>query len=196
MQLFWVSGSTGAIKQINITKERLTRVAVITGASFLLLGILIFSTGIHIALEVSPDFAREVSGVVTVKERMALDNKYAKQLKSIQDQLARASMQFNELKSIKDRYLAISTPYTIKNKLLNQCWKMWHSCVITWDGSVVPCCFDKDASHTMGSLQNESFATVWNNDQYQHFRAHLLKSREEIEICKNCTEGTKVWESN
>ena len=47
MQLFWVSGSTGAIKQINITKERLTRVAVITGASFLLLGILIFSTGIH-----------------------------------------------------------------------------------------------------------------------------------------------------
>ena len=116
MQLFWVSGSTGAIKQINITKERLTRVAVITGASFLLLGILIFSTGIHIALEVSPDFAREVSGVVTVKERMALDNKYAKQLKSIQDQLSRASMQFNELKSIKDRYLAISTPYTIKNK--------------------------------------------------------------------------------
>ncbi len=116
MQLFWVSGSTGAIKQINITKERLTRLGVIIGASFLLLGILIFSTGIHIALEVSPDFAREVSGVVTVKERMALDNKYAKQLKAIQDQLSKASMQFNELKSIKDRYLAISTPYTIKNK--------------------------------------------------------------------------------
>ena len=116
MQLFWVSGSTGAIKQINITKERLTRVAVIVGLSFLSLGILIFSTGIHIALEVNPDFAREVSGVVTVKERMALDNKYAKQFKTIQDQLARASMQFNELKSIKDRYLAISTPYTIKNK--------------------------------------------------------------------------------
>ena len=111
MQLFWVSGSTGAIKQVNITKERLTRLGLIVGASFLLLGILIFSTGIHIALEVSPDFAREVSGVVTVKERMALDNKYAKQLKAIQDQLAKAAMQFNELKSIKDRYLAISTPY-------------------------------------------------------------------------------------
>ena len=114
MQLFWVSGSTGAIKQINITKERITHLVVVIGSAFLLLGVLLFSTGIHIALEVNPDFAREVSGVVTAKERMALENKYAKQLKTIQEQLAKASMQFNELKSIKDRYLA--TPYTIKNK--------------------------------------------------------------------------------
>ena len=116
MQLFWVSGSTGAIKQINITKERLVRLGMIVSGSFLLLGILIFSTGIHIALEVNPDFAREVSGVVTVKERMALDQRYTKQLKTIQEQLAHASMQFNELRSIKDRYLAISTPFTLKNK--------------------------------------------------------------------------------
>jgi murein DD-endopeptidase MepM/ murein hydrolase activator NlpD len=116
MQLFWVSGSTGAIKQINITKERLVRLGILVCGSFLLLGILIFSTGIHIALEVNPEFAREVSGVVTVKERMALDQRYAKQLKNSQDQLAKVSLQFNELRSIKDRYLAISTPYTVKNK--------------------------------------------------------------------------------
>jgi MoaA/NifB/PqqE/SkfB family radical SAM enzyme len=24
--------------------------------------------------------------------------------------------------------------YTIKNKLANHCWKLWHACVITWDG--------------------------------------------------------------
>jgi MoaA/NifB/PqqE/SkfB family radical SAM enzyme len=51
--------------------------------------------------------------------------------------------------------------YEIKNQLLNQCWKMWHSCVITWDGSVVPCCFDKDASHPMGNLQENTFKEVW-----------------------------------
>ncbi|MEZ4980557.1 MAG: hypothetical protein R2769_03020 [Saprospiraceae bacterium] len=28
--------------------------------------------------------------------------------------------------------------YEVKNKLLNHCWKLWHSCVITWDGLVVP----------------------------------------------------------
>ena len=83
--------------------------------------------------------------------------------------------------------------YTIKNKLLNHCWKMWHSCVITWDGAVVPCCFDKDAQHQLGDLKQESFKDLWQGPAYQHLRGALLRSRSEIDICKNCTEGTKVW---
>ena len=83
--------------------------------------------------------------------------------------------------------------YSIKNKLLDHCWKMWHSCVITWDGKVVPCCFDKDATFTMGSLRDEAFTDVWNSELYQRFRANLFKSRSSIEMCTNCTEGTKVW---
>ncbi len=83
--------------------------------------------------------------------------------------------------------------YAIKNELLNHCWKLWHSCVITWDGSVVPCCFDKDAWYKMGNLQQESFKSLWNNEAYKNFRSTVLRSRSEIEMCKNCTEGTKVW---
>lgn len=83
--------------------------------------------------------------------------------------------------------------YAIKNKLLNNCWKMWHSCVITWDGKVVPCCFDKDAKFVLGDLKTNSFKEIWNSEKYNLFRASLLRSRSEIEICKNCTEGTKVW---
>lgn len=83
--------------------------------------------------------------------------------------------------------------WSIKNRLLNHCWKLWHSCVITWDGKVVPCCFDKDAMHQLGDLQKISFKEVWQSDAYHHFRAAVLRSRSEIDICKNCTEGTKVW---
>ncbi|HEX6890650.1 MAG TPA: SPASM domain-containing protein [Chryseolinea sp.] len=83
--------------------------------------------------------------------------------------------------------------FEIKNKLLNQCWKMWHSCVITWDGKVVPCCFDKDAHFVLGDLTRNSFNEIWNSKEYNEFRASILRSRSEIEICKNCTEGTKVW---
>lgn len=83
--------------------------------------------------------------------------------------------------------------YTIKNNLDNHCWKMWHSCVITWDGKVVPCCFDKDAQYVMGDLTKQSFHEIWFGEKYHEFRASLLRSREEIEMCKNCTEGTKVW---
>lgn len=83
--------------------------------------------------------------------------------------------------------------WKIKNKLINHCWKMWHSCVITWDGKVVPCCFDKDAHYQLGSMGDQSFNTVWRGEAYQKFRASLIKSRSEIEMCKNCSEGTKVW---
>ncbi|HEY8401236.1 MAG TPA: SPASM domain-containing protein [Cytophagaceae bacterium] len=83
--------------------------------------------------------------------------------------------------------------YEIKNKLTNSCWKMWHSCVITWDGKVVPCCFDKDASHPLGDITTQSFKSIWKSRKYIHFRKALLRSRNEIDICRNCTEGTKVW---
>ena len=83
--------------------------------------------------------------------------------------------------------------WAIKNKLVNHCWKMWHSCVITWDGKVVPCCFDKDAHYQLGEMKDQSFQSVWRGEAYQQFRQSLIKSRSEIEMCRNCSEGTKVW---
>lgn len=83
--------------------------------------------------------------------------------------------------------------FRIKNKLLNHCWKLWHACVITWDGMVVPCCFDKDALHRLGDLKEASFKEVWHSKSYNQFRQSLLKGRDQIDICTNCTEGCKVW---
>jgi len=83
--------------------------------------------------------------------------------------------------------------YSIKNSLENNCWKLWHSCVITWDGKVIPCCFDKDADFQLGDLEKLSFKEVWQSGPYQEFRKSLFKGRDQIEICKNCSEGTKVW---
>ena len=81
----------------------------------------------------------------------------------------------------------------IKNELLNHCWKLWHACVITWDGLVVPCCFDKDAVHRLGDLKSVSFKDIWHGQSYQSFRSLLLQGRDKIDICTNCTEGCKVW---
>jgi radical SAM protein with 4Fe4S-binding SPASM domain len=84
--------------------------------------------------------------------------------------------------------------YTPKNKLQNHCWKLWHANVITWDGLVVPCCFDKDAMHQLGNLKTQTFKETWHNDNYQQFRKELMTSRKNIDICANCSEGLKVWE--
>lgn len=83
--------------------------------------------------------------------------------------------------------------YAIKNRLANHCWKMWHSAVITWDGQVVPCCFDKDARHKMGTLKTHTFKEIWRGDAYQDFRQQLLCARKHVKMCQNCTEGTKIW---
>ncbi len=83
--------------------------------------------------------------------------------------------------------------YKVKNELLNHCWKLWHACVITWDGLVVPCCFDKDALHRLGDLRELKFREIWHGESYKNFRYSLLKGRDQIDICTNCTEGCKVW---
>ena len=83
--------------------------------------------------------------------------------------------------------------YTAKNKLANHCWKLQHANVITWDGLVVPCCFDKDAAHQLGNLKNQSFREIWHNGNYKQFRHKLMKSRKNIDICANCSEGVSVW---
>lgn len=83
--------------------------------------------------------------------------------------------------------------YSLKYKTGNHCWRMWSSSVLTWDGQVVPCCFDKDAKHVLGSVQNEHFHEIWKSKKYQDFRGAILKSRNEIDICQNCSEGAKVW---
>jgi len=103
----------------------------------------------------------------------------------------------NELIPTIDRYSRYKQTdngkWEIKNSLLNHCWKLWHSCVVTWDGRVVPCCFDKDAEYLMGDLKMNNFKNIWSSPVYDKFRASVLRSRSEIEMCKNCTEGTKVW---
>lgn len=82
--------------------------------------------------------------------------------------------------------------YTIKSELNNSCWKLWHSCVFTWDGRVLPCCFDKDAKYVMGNINRNNFSTIWEGKAYHSYRSKLVRSRKEIDICANCSEGCKV----
>jgi radical SAM protein with 4Fe4S-binding SPASM domain len=78
--------------------------------------------------------------------------------------------------------------YRINNKLYNRCRRMWQGCVFTWDGWIVPCCFDKDADHRLGDIKKQSFIEIWRGDAYNDFRKKVFTARREIDICRNCTE--------
>lgn len=117
---------------------------------------------------------------VKLKSAQLYDYKYGNPLLPLQEKYARYRQEEDGT-------------YSVKNELLNHCWKLWHSCVVTWDGMVVPCCFDKDAQFQLGDLKKSELKKVWYNEKYSHFRQKILKGRDQIEICKNCTEGCKVW---
>jgi radical SAM protein with 4Fe4S-binding SPASM domain len=78
--------------------------------------------------------------------------------------------------------------FSLGKKLRNHCLRMWQSLVITWDGRVVPCCFDKDASHQLGDLNKSSLKEIWKGKDYKVFRKTVLNNRKNIDICCNCTE--------
>lgn len=103
----------------------------------------------------------------------------------------------NPLIPLQDRYTRYHQlpdgTWAPRHNLHNHCWKLWHACVVTWDGLVVPCCFDKDAAHRMGDLKTTPFREIWQNGPYRNFRRQILKGRSAIDICTNCTEGCKVW---
>jgi radical SAM protein with 4Fe4S-binding SPASM domain len=78
--------------------------------------------------------------------------------------------------------------WKLKKPIRNRCFRMWSGAVITWDGRVVPCCFDKDARHHLGKLGEGSIDSIWKNKAYKTFRQKILSNRSEIDICINCTE--------
>lgn len=86
-----------------------------------------------------------------------------------------------------------SGEYVLKSELPNRCFRLWNAPVVTWDGQLVPCCFDKDAEYVMGNLQQTSLLEIWNGKKYRSFRNQMTRDRKDIQICKNCSEGSKIW---
>ncbi|MFH0842943.1 MAG: radical SAM/SPASM domain-containing protein [Bacteroidota bacterium] len=81
--------------------------------------------------------------------------------------------------------------YRIKNRFPDRCARLWLNPVVTWDGKVLPCCFDKDADHVLGDLYEDTFRDIWNGPKYTIFRKSLLAGRYMTDICRNCTSGMR-----
>ncbi len=90
------------------------------------------------------------------------------------------------------RYILKDKNISMKGKLKNECFALWRTSVITWDGRVVPCCFDKDAAHEIGSLDGKTFREIWLSNEYMKFRSRILTGRKNVDMCTNCTEGLRI----
>lgn len=75
----------------------------------------------------------------------------------------------------------------------SSCHPLWFSTTIDWDGTVVPCCFDRDEQHAMGNVLHQDFRSIWLGGRYQTMRSVLLRQGRILEICRNCGEGLRKF---
>ncbi|MDD3687848.1 MAG: radical SAM/SPASM domain-containing protein [Bacteroidales bacterium] len=87
------------------------------------------------------------------------------------------------------RYNIVGNTFLLKSKLTNYCRRIIFGSVVTWDGKLVPCCFDKDAEFVMGDIKQQNLNQIRNSESYIKFIKSVFSQREKIEMCRNCTEN-------
>ena len=80
---------------------------------------------------------------------------------------------------------------TIKGEMTNSCWRQWHSAVVTWDGKVAPCCYDKDAEYSFGNVRHQKLDDILLSKESIAFKMQVADDKRKISICHNCPEGRK-----
>ena len=76
----------------------------------------------------------------------------------------------------------------LKKSFTHACLRAWTGVVISADGNLLPCCFDKQEKYTYGNINNSSIEDIWKNNQSIDFRKKLLTHRSSFDICRNCNE--------
>ena len=85
------------------------------------------------------------------------------------------------------RYKKRDGKIILKKRINNRCIRIFLSSVITYDGMVLPCCFDKDGMYSYGSIADEySFKDIWTLSEANDFRKRVFTNRKDIDICRNC----------
>lgn len=87
------------------------------------------------------------------------------------------------------RYKIKNGVFELKKSIKNSCKRVIFGNVITWNGDVVPCCFDKNAQFVFGNIQKENLKNIRNSEKYYNFVKQIFNQKIDIKICRNCTEN-------
>lgn len=85
----------------------------------------------------------------------------------------------------------------LKGEMLRQCWAIRSYCMIWWDGTLLPCCFDLTGEYAFGNVFTTSFEEAWNSDTAVRFRQRASSDLPSIPLCEICPVGRNefnCWE--
>lgn len=136
---------------------------------------------------------RQTEEHIPALRRLAREHDCEVSLKTIQVYTAEGAERFLPLDAKYRRYDIVDGELRPRSALRNRCVRLWERSVITWDGVVVPCCFDKNAEYPLGSLDEATFEDIWQSPTYHDFRDRILRDRRSVPMCTNCTEGLRIY---
>jgi murein DD-endopeptidase MepM/ murein hydrolase activator NlpD len=116
MQLIWISGPTAKLTKFSITSRQIGGADLAAAAVIVLLGALLYFLGIRIAVEMKPDLAHAMGGVVSESEQRRVEAQYEQKLKTFEDRLITLTHQVDQIKQVKDRFSELATPVIFKVK--------------------------------------------------------------------------------
>lgn len=71
-----------------------------------------------------------------------------------------------------------------RKTLSKACFRVWSGCVITTDGTVVPCCYDKTQQYAYGNIMQTDLRTLFTSKRANAFRQKAFC--QQPPICKEC----------
>jgi len=74
----------------------------------------------------------------------------------------------------------------VKSNGQKPCFRIWSQFVITSDGDVVPCCYDKIPQHVAGNINEGSITEIWKSKKLNALRKNLINNKNLPGICYNC----------
>jgi|WetSurMetagenome_2_1015567.scaffolds.fasta_scaffold06124_7 radical SAM protein with 4Fe4S-binding SPASM domain len=142
---------------------------------------LLFLYGRHNGHEIkeAEAFARSVNALFSVKSMQVLNPEDIEQWIPPETRLS--------------RYVKAGDFYELRRGPKRGCIRVWTTAVITWDGNVIPCCYDKDAVFTFGNLNDRPLHEIWNSKYRRSFISEVRKSRTLNKICSSCPQGLKLF---
>jgi len=120
-------------------------------------------------------------------------------LENQNDELLKKIKEFYELKEItcqkikNNLYLNRGTSFVWPSLDLDyycetgNCYGTRSHIAILSDGTVIPCCLDKDGIIELGNIFSDSIEDIINSEKYQRIQKGFLQRKKEEELCKHCS---------
>ncbi len=69
------------------------------------------------------------------------------------------------------------------------CGWAWSGTIVSWNGNVIPCCFDYNETCVMGNVFRAKFSEIWNGPEYRGLRRAIKNGWQAPRLCRDCPRG-------